>query len=187
MRHEREVIFTKARTNALDLARLGELLRERREGLQAVPEALREDALVSVVIWIFCVIEKELIEMTIRTLTRSSALVLAAAAALALAACGKKDTVPAPIPSSNSPSSMSTPSTTMPSDTMATPATGTAGTGSPDTATMVSSGIGMGITTAPGGPTGSSGTLSNSDGSTSSGTPGLPATPSTSNTTTTTR
>jgi hypothetical protein len=48
VRHEREEMFPKARTSGLDLARLGELLSEGRQELQAVSEALREDALVSV-------------------------------------------------------------------------------------------------------------------------------------------
>ncbi len=47
VRHEREALFPRARKSGIDLAVLGERLRERRRELQAVPEALREDALVS--------------------------------------------------------------------------------------------------------------------------------------------
>ena len=45
---EREQMFPKARLCGLDLALLGERLAERKRELQAVPEALREDALASV-------------------------------------------------------------------------------------------------------------------------------------------
>jgi Hemerythrin HHE cation binding domain len=48
VQEEREEMFPKARKCGLDLALLGEKLRERKQELQAVPEALREDALVSV-------------------------------------------------------------------------------------------------------------------------------------------
>jgi hypothetical protein len=48
VREEREEIFPKARRSGLDLRRMGDRLRERRRELQAVPEALREDLLVSV-------------------------------------------------------------------------------------------------------------------------------------------
>jgi hypothetical protein len=48
VREEREEMFPKARRSGLDLARLGERLRVRRRELEAVPEALREDLLVSV-------------------------------------------------------------------------------------------------------------------------------------------
>jgi hypothetical protein len=48
VREEREKMFPRARRSGLDLARLGEQLRLRKQELQAVPEALREDALVSV-------------------------------------------------------------------------------------------------------------------------------------------
>ena len=48
VRQEREEMFPKARKCGIDLATLGERLRARRRELQAVPEALREDALVSV-------------------------------------------------------------------------------------------------------------------------------------------
>ena len=44
---EREEMFPKARKCGIDLAALGERLYLRRQELQAVPEALREDALVS--------------------------------------------------------------------------------------------------------------------------------------------
>lgn len=47
VRHEREELFPRARKSGVDLAALGERLRERRRELQSVPEALREDALVS--------------------------------------------------------------------------------------------------------------------------------------------
>jgi hypothetical protein len=40
-------LFPRARKSGIDLAALGERLRERRRELQSVPEALREDALVS--------------------------------------------------------------------------------------------------------------------------------------------
>jgi hypothetical protein len=48
VKEEREEMFPKVRRSGLDLALLGEQLRVRRQELQAVPEALREDALVSV-------------------------------------------------------------------------------------------------------------------------------------------
>lgn len=48
VRHEREEMFPKLRKSGLDLALLGEQLRVRQQELQAVPEALREDALASV-------------------------------------------------------------------------------------------------------------------------------------------
>lgn len=44
---EREEMFPKARNCGIDLAALGERLDSRRRELQAVPEALREDAVVS--------------------------------------------------------------------------------------------------------------------------------------------
>ena len=47
VREEREQIFPKVRRSGLDLARMGELLRIRRRELEAVPEALREELLVS--------------------------------------------------------------------------------------------------------------------------------------------
>jgi hemerythrin-like domain-containing protein len=47
MDHERDVLFPRLRQCGADLSRLGKLLRERRRELEAVPEALREDALVS--------------------------------------------------------------------------------------------------------------------------------------------
>lgn len=48
VKEEREEMFPKVRKSGLDLAGLGERLRVRRQELQAVPEALREDALASV-------------------------------------------------------------------------------------------------------------------------------------------
>ncbi|MDB5941573.1 MAG: hypothetical protein JWQ13_1139 [Ramlibacter sp.] len=48
VKEEREEMFPKVRKSGLDLALLGEQLRVRKQELQAVPEALREDALVSV-------------------------------------------------------------------------------------------------------------------------------------------
>jgi iron-sulfur cluster repair protein YtfE (RIC family) len=48
VKEEREEMFPKVRRSGLDLARLGDRLRVRKQELQAVPEALREDALVSV-------------------------------------------------------------------------------------------------------------------------------------------
>jgi hemerythrin len=48
VKEEREEMFPKARKSGIDLAALGDRLRVRRQELQAVPEALREDALVSV-------------------------------------------------------------------------------------------------------------------------------------------
>lgn len=48
VREEREQMFPKARRCGLDLALLGERLGVRKRELQAVPEALREDALASV-------------------------------------------------------------------------------------------------------------------------------------------
>lgn len=48
VKEEREEMFPKVRRSGLDLAGLGERLRVRRQELQAVPEALREDALASV-------------------------------------------------------------------------------------------------------------------------------------------
>ncbi|MFC5499043.1 hemerythrin domain-containing protein [Caenimonas terrae] len=48
VKEEREEMFPKVRKSGIDLAALGEKLRARREELRAVPEALREDALVSV-------------------------------------------------------------------------------------------------------------------------------------------
>jgi hypothetical protein len=47
VRQERDELFPKARESGVDLAALGERLHERRRELQSVPEALREDALVS--------------------------------------------------------------------------------------------------------------------------------------------
>jgi hemerythrin superfamily protein len=47
VREEREEMFPKARRSGIDLLRLGERLRERKRELQAVPEALREELLVS--------------------------------------------------------------------------------------------------------------------------------------------
>jgi hemerythrin superfamily protein len=47
VREEREQMFPKVRRSGLDLARLAERLRERKAELQAVPEALREDLLAS--------------------------------------------------------------------------------------------------------------------------------------------
>ncbi|MBA2964047.1 MULTISPECIES: hemerythrin domain-containing protein [Ramlibacter] len=47
VREEREEMFPKARRCGIDLLRLGERLRERKRELQAVPEALREELLVS--------------------------------------------------------------------------------------------------------------------------------------------
>lgn len=48
VKEEREQMFPKVRKCGIDLAHLGEQLRVRRQELQAVPEALREVALVSV-------------------------------------------------------------------------------------------------------------------------------------------
>ena len=48
VKEEREEMFPRARKSGIDLAALGERLRTRRQELQAVPEALREDALVCV-------------------------------------------------------------------------------------------------------------------------------------------
>jgi hemerythrin superfamily protein len=48
VKEEREEMFPKVRKCGLDLAGLGGQLRVRKQELQAVPEALREDALVSV-------------------------------------------------------------------------------------------------------------------------------------------
>lgn len=48
VRQEREEMFPKARKSGIDLMALGEKLRERRQELLAVPQALREDALVPV-------------------------------------------------------------------------------------------------------------------------------------------
>lgn len=48
VKEEREEMFPKARKCGIDLAALGERLRARRQELQSVPEALREDALVPV-------------------------------------------------------------------------------------------------------------------------------------------
>jgi hemerythrin len=48
VQEERDEMFPKVRKSGIDLAALGERLHERRQELQAVPEALREDALVSV-------------------------------------------------------------------------------------------------------------------------------------------
>ena len=47
VRAEREQIFPKVRASGMDLARLAERLRVRRRELEAVPEALREELLVS--------------------------------------------------------------------------------------------------------------------------------------------
>src|SRR6476469_9790474 len=47
VREEREQMFPKARRSGLDLARLAERLRIRKRELHAVPEALREELLVS--------------------------------------------------------------------------------------------------------------------------------------------
>jgi hemerythrin superfamily protein len=47
VREEREQMFPKVRRSGLDLVRLAERLRERKAELQAVPEALREDLLAS--------------------------------------------------------------------------------------------------------------------------------------------
>jgi hypothetical protein len=47
VREEREQMFPKVRRSGLDLMRLAERLRERKAELQAVPEALREDLLAS--------------------------------------------------------------------------------------------------------------------------------------------
>jgi hemerythrin superfamily protein len=47
VREEREEMFPKARRSGIDLLRLGERLRERRRELEAVPEALREELLAS--------------------------------------------------------------------------------------------------------------------------------------------
>ena len=49
VKEEREDMFPKARKCGVDLEALGERLHSRRRELEAVPEALREDALVSVV------------------------------------------------------------------------------------------------------------------------------------------
>jgi hypothetical protein len=48
VRQEREEMFPKVRKSGIDLAALGEKLRARRQELQALPEALREDALACV-------------------------------------------------------------------------------------------------------------------------------------------
>lgn len=48
VKEEREEMFPKLRKCGIDLVHLGELLRVRKQELQAVPEALREEALVSV-------------------------------------------------------------------------------------------------------------------------------------------
>lgn len=48
VRQEREEMFPKVRKSGIDLARLGRQLQARKQELQAVPEALREDALASV-------------------------------------------------------------------------------------------------------------------------------------------
>ncbi|HYF21082.1 MAG TPA: hemerythrin domain-containing protein [Ramlibacter sp.] len=48
MKKEQGHMFAKARRSGMDLARLAERLRERKRELQAVPEALREELLVSV-------------------------------------------------------------------------------------------------------------------------------------------
>jgi hypothetical protein len=48
VREEREEMFPKARRSGIDLHKLGERLRIRKRELQAVPEALREELLVSV-------------------------------------------------------------------------------------------------------------------------------------------
>jgi hypothetical protein len=47
VQEEREEMFPKVRKSGIDLARLGERLRVRKRELQAVPEALREELLVS--------------------------------------------------------------------------------------------------------------------------------------------
>jgi hypothetical protein len=47
VKEEREEMFPKARRSGIDLMRLGERLRERKRELEAVPEALREELLVS--------------------------------------------------------------------------------------------------------------------------------------------
>jgi hypothetical protein len=47
VREERDEMFPKVRRSGIDLVRLGERLRERQRELQAVPEALREELLVS--------------------------------------------------------------------------------------------------------------------------------------------
>lgn len=47
VREERDEMFPKARRSGIDLQRLGERLRERKRELQAVPEALREELIVS--------------------------------------------------------------------------------------------------------------------------------------------
>jgi len=47
VREEREDMFVKARRSGIDLRKLGERLRIRKRELQAVPEALREELLVS--------------------------------------------------------------------------------------------------------------------------------------------
>ena len=48
VREEREEIFPKVRRSGVDLARMAGLLRVRRRELESVPEALREELLVSV-------------------------------------------------------------------------------------------------------------------------------------------
>jgi hypothetical protein len=48
VRQEGEEMFPRVRKSGIDLAALGQKLRERKLELQAVPEALREDALASV-------------------------------------------------------------------------------------------------------------------------------------------
>lgn len=50
VQEEREELFSKARKCGIDLAALGQRLHSRRQELQSVPEALREDALVSMVV-----------------------------------------------------------------------------------------------------------------------------------------
>lgn len=47
VREEREEMFPKVRRSGVDLRKLGERLRIRKRELQAVPEALREDLIVS--------------------------------------------------------------------------------------------------------------------------------------------
>lgn len=47
VREERDEMFPKVRRSGIDLARLGDRLRERKRELQSVPEALREELLVS--------------------------------------------------------------------------------------------------------------------------------------------
>ena len=47
VREEREQMFPKARRSGIDLVKLGERLRERKRELEAVPEALREELLAS--------------------------------------------------------------------------------------------------------------------------------------------